>query len=299
MFQKKSLVCVIVSYILWGLLPVFWKLLAAVDSVYVLFSRVVWSLVFSFLLLLFTKRLSLLKGLWKNKKILGMAFLAGVTVCINWGSYIWAVNNGHLLDASFGYYLNPLLVVLAGFLVFRERPSKGEWTAILLSAAGVLYGIFASGTVPVLALIIGGSFAIYGMIKKLIPLESDISLFVETALVTPIALPILIAMDVSGKGSAGILTGPAVLLLPLAGVITGVPLLLYAKGVKGIPYYLTGIIMYLNPTIQFLMSIFLYKEPFSQYQLVTFGFIWLGIFILIISGMQKKKALTPQNSLSS
>lgn len=285
--KKTGIMLVTVSYVLWGCLPVFWKTLEDVPSVYVLCARVVWSLVFSAGYLTVKKDWGSIRRIWKDKRTVFRCALGGVVVCINWGSYIWAVNNGHLIDSSFGYYMNPILVVILGVICFQERLSAREWAAVALSGAGVLYMVVRSGTVPVLALVIGGSFAVYGMIKKGLSVESSQSLFLETLFVSPLAAAYLIYGEMAGVGAGGVLVGAQWLLLPLAGVITAVPLLVYSAGVKKIPFYLTGILMYLNPTIQFLMGVFLYHEGMSGDRLFSFAFIWAGILLMLSRGKEK------------
>ncbi len=285
--KKTGVMLVTVSYVLWGCLPVFWKTLEDVPSVYVLCARVVWSLVFSAGYLTVKKDWGSIGRIWKDKRTVFRCALGGPVVCINWGSYIWAVNNGHLIDSSFGYYMNPILVIILGVICFKERLSVREWAAVGLSGAGVLYMVFRSGTVPVLALIIGGSFAVYGMIKKGLPVESSQSLFLETLFVSPLAAAYLLYGEMAGIGGGGVLASAQWLLLPLAGVITAVPLLVYSAGVKKIPFYLTGILMYLNPTIQFLMGVFLYHEEMSADRLFSFAFIWAGIILMLFRGKEK------------
>ncbi len=287
--KKAGIFLVTGSYILWGCLPAFWKLLEEVPSLYILCARVVWSLVFSIVYLTVRKEWKVVKEIVKGKKALLRCAFSGVVVCINWGSYIWAINNGHLIDSSFGYYMNPILVVLLGVIFFQERLSVREWAAVALTGAGVLYMIMRSGTVPVLAIVIGGSFAIYGMIKKGLTIDSEQSLFLETLFVSPAALIYLVFGEMNGMGAYGILHGAAWLLLPLAGVITAVPLLIYAAGVQKIPFYLTGMLMYLNPTIQFLMGVFLYKEEMNPDKLFAFVFIWAGVLMMLIKGRRTRK----------
>lgn len=293
MTQKKGMLFVAFCYISWGLLPVFWKLLAAVDSFYILFSRVLWSLVFAGLYLIGTGRIALVRDAFSNRRAMGMSALAGVTICINWGTYIWAVNHGHLLDSSFGYYLNPLMVVLLGAFLFRERLSRSEWLAVTISALGVGYAILRSGTVPILAIVIGGTFAIYGALKKSVPFDSDISLFMETLIVAPVALIAVLFLELQAKGAIGVLHGSQFLLLPLSGLVTGLPLLVYSMGVKQCPYYLTGILMYLNPTLQFAMGLF-YGEQIASYQIVAFVLIWIGVAISIADTLRQQQISLPE-----
>lgn len=286
--KKTGILLVTSAYVLWGCLPVFWKTLEAVPSLYVLCARVVWSLVFAACYLTLKRSWGRIKEILKDEKTVYRCALAGAVVCINWGSYIWAVNNGHLIDSSFGYYMNPILVVILGVLCFGERLSAREWTAVGLTGAGVLYMVIRSGTVPVLAIVIGGSFAVYGMIKKGLKVSSEESLFLETLFVSPAALIYIIYAENTGLGAGGVLAGPQWGLLPLAGIITAVPLLVYSGGVKKIPFYLTGILMYLNPTIQFLMGVFLYKEGIDKDKLFAFAFIWAGVVFMLFQGREKK-----------
>lgn len=290
--RQKGIWLVLFSYIFWGAMPVFWKLLEKVDSLYILFSRVAWSLVFCVLYLSIRHKWGRIRVIFRDKKVVLRCLASGIVVCVNWGSYIWAVNNGHVLDSSFGYYMNPILVVILGVVCFQEKLSVKEWASVLLTVVGVLYVVVSSGTVPVLAVVIGGSFAIYGMIKKGLTIGSDESLFMETLLVSPVAVGYLIYAEAAGFGAAGVLSGAEWTLLPLAGIITAIPLLTYAAGVQKVPFYVTGMIMYLNPTIQFLMGIFLFKEPVDASKIVSFVFIWAGVVLMMMRGKNrgKKKA---------
>lgn len=287
--KRTGIALVTLTYVMWGCLPVFWKLLEEVPSLYVLCARVVWSLVFSVCYLTYRKGWGKIIRVLKDGKTAARCALAGVVICVNWGSYIWAVNNGHLIDSSLGYYMNPILVVALGVLCFKERLSAREWMAVLLTGAGVIYLVVRSGTVPVLAIVIGGSFAVYGMIKKGLAVDSGESLFLETLFVSPIALGYIVYAEAGKMGAAGVLSGFQWGLLPLAGVITAVPLLIYAAGVKKIPFYMTGILMYLNPTIQFLMGVFLYKEGMDKDKLLAFIFIWAGVVLMLFKKGQRKE----------
>ena len=194
-----------------------------------------------------------------------------------------------MLDCSLGYYLNPILNVVMGVIIFHEKLKKQEWIAVIFAAAGVLYLIISSGTVPVLALLLAFSFGTYGMIKKGLPVDSDESLFMETVLVSPVAIGFIIFSEMNGIGAIGVLEGKQWLLLPLAGIVTAIPLLVYSAGVQKIPFYLTGMIMYLNPTIQFFLGVFFYKEPIDMNRVISFVFIWVGIIIMTAGNMKKKK----------
>lgn len=286
--KRSGTLLVTMAYVLWGCLPVFWKTLVQVPAFYILCARVVWSLAFCVVYLTVRKKWERIGKIIRNKGVLLRCGLCGIFVCINWGAYIWAVNNGHLLDGSLGYYLNPIIVVLLGVICFHEGLSAREWGAVALTVLGVLYMIIRSGTVPVLALVIGGSFAAYGMIKKGLDIGSEESLFLETLLVSPAALAYMLYAESCGMGAVGILHGLQWGLLPAAGVITAIPLLVYTAGVQKIPFYLTGILMYLNPTLQFLLGVFLYKEELNVDKLFAFVLIWAGIIIMLTKSKNER-----------
>ncbi len=284
--KHTGIIFVTLAYVMWGCLPVFWKLLDAVPALYVLCARVVWSLIFAACYLTCRKGWEKIGRIVRDRKTAARCALAGIVICINWGSYIWAVNNGHLIDSSLGYYINPILVITLGVVCFKERLTVREWLAVFITGAGVIYLVIRSGTVPILAIVIGGSFAIYGMIKKGLAVDSVESLFLETLFVSPMALGYILYAEICKTGAVGVLLGFQWGLLPLAGIITAIPLLTYSAGVKKIPFYMTGILMYLNPTIQFLIGLFLYKEVLDKDKLLAFVFIWAGVALMLFRGKE-------------
>ncbi len=287
--KRTGIIQVTSTYIAWGFFPIFWKLLDEVPAFYILFSRAAWSLVFCVIYLTVLKKWDRIKVLFKDKVIVSRCLLSGILICINWGGYIWGVNGGHVLDCSLGYYLNPILGVVLGVLFFKEKLNKYEWTAVGFAVIGVLYLIIKAGVIPGLALLLAGSFGTYGLIKKGLPVNSDESLFMETLFVSPVAVGFLIFSEMNGTGAVGILTGMQWLLLPIAGVVTAIPLLIYSAGVQKIPLYLAGMIMYLNPTIQFFLGVFLYKEPITMDRIVSFVIIWTGILIMSMGNLKKNR----------
>lgn len=274
-------------YILWGLLPVFWKLLEQVDSMFVLGSRIVWSVVLLGVILALQRKGALLREAGK-RELLRMA-LAGIFVCINWGAYIWSVSHGHILDASLAYYMNPILSILLGTLVFRERLTGLQWLSVGVTFTGLVVTIVRYGQIPWLALVMGGSFAVYGAIKKGIRAESGVSVFYETLVLSPLALGYIVLMELQGNGAVGILHGGEWILLPLSGVVTTVPLLLYAAGMKRTTMSLAGILMYINPTLQLLLSVWLYNEEFTATHAILFGFVWSGLVLYLVSGWLRSR----------
>lgn len=282
--EKKSRLgawAVAAAYASWGMLTLFWNLLSQVDSVYILCQRIIWSMVFMGIYMLVVGKGKEIAAVFRDGRSVGLCFLCGVLITINWGVYIYAVTNGHVLDASLGYFLEPILVGVIGLLAFRERPSRNEAITFVFALASLVYMIAVSGTFPVLAVLIAGSFAVYGAVKKKLELSPHVSLFMETLCMAPFALFFVFCAERQGTGSLGILQGAQFLLLPACGIVTSIPLLLFNTGVKEIPYYLSGILMYINPTLQFLMGLLYFHEELDPRRLAAFVVIWAGILFTV------------------
>lgn len=272
---------VALAYASWGLLTLFWNLLAEVNSLYILAQRILWSMVFMGIFIAVTKDTGEIKAIFKNRRDLLICFICGMLITVNWGTYIYAVNSGHVLDASLGYFIEPIVVSVIGMLTFKERLSRFEKITFFFSVLGLAYMIAVTRVMPLLALVIAGSFAVYGAVKKMIHISAQASLFMETLCMTPFALIFTVIAEQQGFGSIGVLSGPALLLLPTCGVITSVPLLLFNIGVKKIPYYVSGILMYINPTLQFLMGLCYFHEAMDIHRLIAFIIIWFGILFTV------------------
>ncbi len=294
--MKKNL---IVSYstvfgcnILWGVLGAFWDLLSGVDPFYILSHRIVWSAVFSLILLLAAGKGQEIKEAFRNRAAMLRCACCGFFITVNWGMYIYAVTSDHTLDSSLGYFIQPIVVVLIGILFFREKLHKLEKVTIFFAAAAILFLLLRTGTMPWIALVLGTSFSLYGAVKKNLDMPPALTLFLETISVLPLAL-VFIGWSHSTGDPLAALQGWRLLLLPLGGIVTSVPLLLFAAGVRHIPYYLVGILFYLNPTIQFFMSIFFFCETLDPTRLTAFVIIWIGILFTIadkvLLGINEKK----------
>lgn len=288
--DKKGLWFSFSSYVLWGILPIFWAALGEVDSLYLLATRIAWSVVFYLLILLVTRELGAIKAVFADRKQLPLLLGAGIAVTINWGLYIYSVNSGHVLDASLAYYMNPLISVVMGAVVFRESVNRLQWTAVGIALSGVLVTVICYGTIPYLALIISCSFATYGLLKKQVACNSILSGLVEALFVLPPALLYLFYAEASGFGGLTVLPAAKWVLLPLSGVITAIPLLLYSSGVKRIPLSISGMLMYINPTLQMLMGILLFHETFDLPRLIMFCFVWAGLALFLSADRMKRKA---------
>ncbi len=287
--MNKDTFNVLGCYVLWGLLPVFWKLLAGVNSAYVLAQRIVFSCLFCFAVILIKKNGGELKNILRDKKQRRLYLACGLLISANWGVYILTVATGRILEASLAYYMNPLFSILIGALIFKERLSGVQWLSVALAFVGVMYSVVLYGSVPYLAIIIGLTFALYGAIKKGIKAESEVSICMETVSVLPLALIFIVYAQLSGFTTFASLSVKEMLLLVLTGAITSVPLMLFASGIKRTSITVSGILMYINPTLQLLLGVFVYNEEFTKANAVTFAFVWLAVILFVGDGLRHKR----------
>jgi chloramphenicol-sensitive protein RarD len=248
----------------------------------------VWSAVFCLLLIVVTKKTEELKQVLSDSKMRKTLMCSGIAIAVNWGVYIYAVNSGHILDASLAYYLNPLMVIALGFFLFKEKLAFRQWLAIAVAALGILIAIVAYGEVPVFAIVIGTSFAVYGAIKKNVKCNGLISTFVEAAFLTPFALAYILWAEMGHVGAVGTVEGMQFLLIPMSGVVTSIPLLLFSIGVAKVSMSLTGILMYINPTLQFMIGALLYHETFDLPKGIMFVCVWIGVVLFVSAGRKKE-----------
>ena len=279
--MKKGPLCVLACYVLWGLLPGFWRLLNMLDPLYLLAVRILWALLFTALLLAAMGKLSTVAAVFRDRRELLRLCAASVLICINWGVFIWAVNSGHILDSSLAYYMNPILTVLIGTLAYRERLTRLQWLSVAITALGLVIAMFRFGQFPWAAVVIGGSFALYGAVKKDVSVDAVTSLLMETLIAAPPALAVVLWNGFRG-GALSVLEGRQ-WLLPLAGVVTSVPLLFFAYGIRRTPLTLAGIIMYVNPTLQLLTGVLFFHEEFTATYGILFGFVWAGLALYLLS----------------
>lgn len=281
--ESKGIIYAILSYTLWGVLPLFWKALKQIDAGEILASRIVWSFVFLLLILLIVRGLRDLRHVVSNGKTLIGIFLGALLISTNWFIYIWAVNSNHVIETSLGYYISPLLTVLLGVIVLKERLDRWQIISLLLVLLGVIIITVQYGKVPWVALLLAMTFGLYGLVKKLSNLTSIVGLTMETMIIAPVALGYLVYKQVEGTSSLISLPLNVLVLVVLSGVITAVPLLLFAQGAKCVPLSTMGFIQYLAPSIALLLGIFVFKEDFSRVELFSFGLIWLALGIYSLS----------------
>ena len=287
--MNKSSFSVLGCYVLWGLLPIFWKLLANVDSVYVLAQRVLFSCIFCLAIILLKKNGSSVKNILKSKTERRRYFVCGILISINWGVYILTIAIGKILEASLAYYMNPLFSVVIGALIFKEKLSAVQWISVGLALVGVMISVIAYGNVPYLAIIIGLSFALYGAMKKTIKAESEVSICMETMSVLPLALAFIVYSQLSGYTTFSSLSNAEMLLLAASGAVTSIPLMLFAKGIRKTSITTSGILMYINPTLQLLVGVLIYNEVFTKMNAITFAFVWAAVILFVLDSLRKHK----------
>lgn len=287
--MNKSSFSVLGCYVLWGLLPIFWKLLANVDSVYVLAQRVLFSCIFCLAIILLKKNGSSVKNILKSKTERRRYFVCGILISINWGVYILTIAMGKILEASLAYYMSPLFSVVIGALIFKEKLSAVQWISVGLALVGVMISVIAYGNVPYLAIIIGLSFALYGAMKKTIKAESEVSICMETMSVLPLAIVFIAYAQVSGYTDFSSLSTTEMLLLIASGPVTSIPLMLFAKGIRKTSITTSGILMYINPTLQLLVGVLIYNEVFTKMNAITFAFVWAAVILFVLDSLRKHK----------
>lgn len=267
------------AYGTWGLFPAYWKLLHHVPALQLLSHRIVWSFLFLLAFILVTKQWKAFRAAISSRRVLLIYLAAAILIGVNWLTYVWAVNAGFIVETSLGYFINPLLNVLLGVVFLRERLRAFQWLPVAMAAAGVTYLTVAYGQLPWIALTLAFSFGIYGLVKKTAPLGSLFGLSLETGILFLPALGWLAYSEKIGQGAFLHAGAGSDLLLVGAGVVTTIPLLMFASAAQRIPLSLLGIIQYIAPTLQFLLGVLAFKEPFTHIQLIGFSVVWAALLL--------------------
>jgi chloramphenicol-sensitive protein RarD len=278
------------AYLIWGVLPVYWKLLSNVSSLQILGFRILFSLLLVGSILLFRKDFSWLLFFRERKQALILT-LGAITLSFNWGLYIWAVNSEHTLETAIGYYINPLISIIFGLCFFREKLKSLQWIAFILAAAGVLVMTFYTNTPPWIALGLALSFGLYGLLKKTVTLSALESLGAETLIAAPLGFLLLFINQGNPCGLFSIQALSGISKLPLSthllllgcGAVTSLPLFLFAKSTKLLPLSTIGFVQFISPTLTFFEGVFIFREPFPFYYFIVFGCIWTAVILYIIS----------------
>lgn len=282
--MKKGLIFVFSAYALWGFFPIYFKFLHEAPALQIMAHRVTWSFIFLIFLIALRNEFSqILKSL--TKKIILTYTIAGTLLAINWLTYVWGVNAGFVVETSLGYFINPLVSVVLGVVFLKEKLRNFQWIPVVLAAIGVIYLAIDHGSLPWIALVLASTFGTYGLFKKIAPLPSIHGLTVETGAVLIPALLFLLFVEINGTAAFGHASSQTTFLLVLSGIITAIPLIFFASGAPKVPLTTIGILQYIAPTIQFLIGIFIYDEPFTSGQLVGFGIIWIALIIFTVEGL--------------
>lgn len=278
------------AYVLWGILPVYWKALELVSPFEILSSRFMWSCVFVFLLIIFQKKWPLfakeVKQVFSNVKTGAAMVAAGITISFNWGTFIWAVNNGHIVETSMGYYINPLVSILFAVVFLRERLDKMQLAAITCAFIGVASMVYSFGKIPWVSLTLAFTFALYGLLKKILPVSALTSIMLETLLITPLALVYEYSLWQQGVSFYASGNLQVIMMLTGAGVVTAIPLLLFTAGARLLPLKIIGFLQYISPTLTLLIGVFVYNEAFTASHLLAFGWIWAALLLFIVSQLR-------------
>ncbi len=277
--MKNGILAAMSAYLLWGVFPIYWKALSAIPAMEILGHRVVWSLIVLIILLTVLRRWDWVKLLKRNPGTVATFIGSGTILGLNWLIFIWAVNNNFIVEASLGYFINPLVNVLLGVIFLKERMRLVQWGAVALAFLGVAYLTASYGRLPWIAIGLALSFGTYGLIRKTARLSSLEGLSIEMA---SLFLPSLIYLFFLGYNDIAAFTTIddfTLILLLLSGIITAVPLLLFAYGARKIPLSLVGLLQYIAPSMQFMIGVFLYNEPFSTEKMIGFSIIWIALII--------------------
>jgi chloramphenicol-sensitive protein RarD len=285
--MKKGLWYAIFAYTAWGLLPVYWKSFESLLAGEILSHRVIWSFVFMTILLLIGKsRWQEFRKMVTNGKTLLLIGVSSILISSNWLIFIWAVNNGHVIETSLGYYITPLINIMLAVLFLREKPSRSQWLAVALAGAGVLLATIDYGRFPWVSLTLASTFGLYSLVKKRVSYDASIGLAGETAIVFPVAVAYITYLHLSHHDSAWTLPPISFVLLLLSGAATALPLLWFAKAAARLPLSMLGFIQYIGPSITLLLSVFVFKEEFSPVLLIGFSLIWTALIVYAFASMR-------------
>jgi chloramphenicol-sensitive protein RarD len=277
------------AYTAWGLLPIFFKQLSSVPAFEVVMHRTVWALLFLLAVLTYRRHWAWLGAVLRSPRLLGAFALSALLLAVNWCTYIWAVQNGHVLDASLGYFILPLVSVALGYSFLNERPRPGQWLAVAVAGAGVLWLTVQAGRLPWVALVLACTFGFYGLLRKMGALGALEGLTLETLVLSPVAVIALAYLASQGQGALVHAEGHTLAWLLLAGPLTAVPLLLFAAGARRVTLATMGILQYISPTLQLLVGVWLYGEAFEGPRVLGFGLIWSALVVYSLEGWWNRR----------
>ncbi len=288
---RRGVTAVSAAFVIWGLFPLYLKPLVHVPATEILAHRIAWCVLFVLAWLAWKGRLGEVRAALTDRPVLLRLLLTSALITVNWLLYVWAISNGRVIEASLGYFIGPLINVALGLVVLRERLNPWQWTAVGFAAAGVAWLTVAAGGLPWVALTLASSFAVYGLVRKVIPVGAVPGLAVETLLVVPFAIAWLLWLGHSGASAFGGESMTVTLLLAGSGLITALPLALFATGARLIPYSVVGVIQYIGPSMQLLLGLTLYGEPFPPARAAGFALIWTGLAVFAADGLWRGRQI--------
>jgi chloramphenicol-sensitive protein RarD len=290
---SRGLAAAIGAFVIWGLFPLYLIGLMNVSAMQITAHRIVWSCLFVLVWLAVIGELGKLRAAVSRSGVLVRLVASAFFIAINWIGFAWAVNHDRVLDVSLAYFIGPLLNVLLGIFVLSERLDRTQWSAVGFAAAGVIYLTFIAGHTPWLALMVGSSFAIYGVIRKTVSIDALPGLAVETILLAPFSIGYLIWCELNGTGAIGHMSGLVDTLLLLGGIVTSVPLFLFAYGARRVPYSTIGVLQFIAPSMQLACGLLVFGEPFESARATGFVLIWIGLLIHVGNALWRARLPRP------
>lgn len=275
----------LIAYGSWGLYPAYFPLLKPAGALEVLAHRIVWTMLLMVVVLVVLRRLPDLRSITRRTWLLLVA--ASALICVNWGVYVYAVSNSHVVDAALGYFINPLVSVLFGVVIFGERLSRAQVVAVLIAASAVVVMSVTAGTVPVIGLVLAFSFALYGAVKKVVPVDPAISVGLEAVIAAPFAIGVMAVLAVTGGGAVGNHGAGHLVLMVLTGPITAIPLLCFAAAAQRLPLITMGLLQYLTPSMQMILGVAVAHEPMPTARWIGFGLIWTALVVFSADGLSR------------
>ncbi|MDB5908078.1 MAG: rarD [Massilia sp.] len=288
--MRTGIIAATLAFLCWGLFPIYFHALNEIPPSQILAHRVLWSLLFLASVLTVRRQWKWLPKVLAQPRVIGSFIASALLLSANWLMYIWAVNNGHVIESSLGYFINPLVNIMFGYLLLKERLRRGQWAAIGLAALGVAWLTWQAGTVPWIALFLAATFGGYGLMRKTAALGALEGLSFETMVLFPLALGYVIWLSLHGDNSFSAASDHTRWLLVAAGPITAIPLLLFASGARKIPLSVLGLLQYISPTIQFLLGVWLFHEAFTADRLVGFLLIWSALALYAAEGLWRNRS---------
>jgi chloramphenicol-sensitive protein RarD len=290
--SPRGLAAASTAFTIWGLFPIYLHALRAVPAIQVIAHRITWSCLFLLAWMLLRGQLGRLSVAFSRPALLARLLLTALLISSNWLVYVWSVTHGHIVDSSLGYYINPLVNIVLGVLVLRERLNAAQWLAVALAAAAVTYLTMLAGRPPWIALTLAISFSLYGLVRKVISIDALPGLATETLLLLPLAATYLVWCEVLGSGALLHATPGVAALLIGSGLVTAVPLFLFAYGARALPYSTVGVLQYIGPSLQLMCGVLLFHESFGPARALGFALIWVALLIYAADGIWRARSTT-------